>query len=152
MHFAFGVAVYLLRALVPADYVALEGFSDDTVDRCIDDCRQLEGGFFHGLAFADIFDSQENHLKLFRRIGDPPRTEEHRAFADADKIMFDFIIVESCFHREDGFQQLLQFRDVPLFIAKVVDEMPDCLGGFYPENLIERAAGRNHPQIFIQDD
>jgi len=59
--------------------------------------------------------------------------------------VFNFIVIKSFFFGQDVFQQFSQLRDIPLFIAKIINKLSLGLFRFYLEEFIEGTADGDYP-------
>ena len=106
------------------------------------------GGFqpvFYLPALGYILDGKQDDTLFSRRPLDLPGVQKHDTPADVSKIVFNLVVIEGRLLREDGFQQFPQLRNIPLFIAQVVDKLSHGFFRVYLEDFIEGAAGGDHP-------
>ena len=65
--------------------------------------------------------------------------------------MLNFVVIKRLCLGENVFKQCPKLRDVPLFVADIVDEMSDGFSLLYLEDVIEAPVGRENIQVCIQD-
>ena len=101
-------------------------------------------------ALGDILDGEEDYQFLPRNPLDLAGVQQHDAAADGREVVLDLVIVERRLLRQDRFKQLPQLGDVPLLVSEIVDELADRFLGLHLEEIVERSADRNHPQVLVQ--
>ena len=87
-------------------------------------------------------------LALFRR--DAPGIEQQNLLPDGGKIVLHAEVVEVRVLGKDVLQELPQGGDVPLPLADLVEQPAFRLGRIHLEDLIERTARRDDPQLAVQ--
>ena len=96
---------------------------------------------------------------MARRISGPPvfglrngsPVEQHRLAADGGKIVFHFEIRHKWVSRDRISASMApKFRDVPLAVAEIVDQL--AYGGFgvHTESFVEGPVGRHDAQVGIE--
>ena len=76
--------------------------------------------------------------------------QEHRAPADAQEIMIDFVVFHGSALGNDFSKQQTKLRNIPLTVSEVIQEFALSVVGIDFECQVERSAGSNDPQILIE--
>lgn len=103
-------------------------------------------------ALGDVFNAEEDARGHALDAGHAAAADHHGAAADVFKVMRDLEVVEGFFLRDDLFEQLAQFGNVPLAVAEAIDQPAFSPPGRNFESLVEGLVGRVHPHVVVEDD
>src|ERR1043166_6821072 len=81
-----------------------------------------------------------------------PAAEEHRAPADAFKLVRDFEVFEEIIARQDLFEEGAQLRNIPLAVAQIIHQAMLRRRAGDMEVLAERFVRALHAQLRIKNE